>query len=138
MWKNYDTEFKGLIQKLTRHKDLVESCAALSQYRRYQEDMLDLKVKLDGQVHRHQEDMLKLNAKLDAQVEEEKFKKRIKVREWLAVGQQAIEDHADLQKIRENYPSTAKWILDNALVKDWMGVRIPTTPREFSRRQLKS
>ncbi|KAH7087771.1 C2H2 domain-containing protein [Paraphoma chrysanthemicola] len=128
MWKNYDTEFNGLIQKLGRHKDLVESCAALSQYRRYQEDMLDLKVKLDVQVRCHQEDMLKLNAKLDAQVEEEKFKKLIKVREWLAAGQQAIDDHADLQKIREKYPSTAKWILNNALVKDWMGVRIPTTP----------
>jgi hypothetical protein len=110
MWKNYDTEFQGILQNLRRHKDLVEHRASVTQYRRYQGDMMELK------------------AKLDRQVEEEKLKKLVIIREWLAVGQQPSDDHAIYQEIRKSYATTAKWILERDAVKEWIKDDVPAAP----------
>jgi hypothetical protein len=110
MWKNYDTEFQGILQSLRRHKDLVEHRASVTQYRRYQGDMIELK------------------ARLYSQVEEEKLKKLVIIREWLAVGQQPSDDHAIYQEIRKKYATTAKWILERDTVKEWIRNDIPATP----------
>jgi hypothetical protein len=110
MWKNFDTEFGGILKSLRRHKELVECRASLAQYTRYKEDMLDL------------------TTRLDQQVEEEKLKKLMAVKEWLAVGQQPEQDHVRFQKTRSDYSRTALWILDHEYVKHWMEADIPATP----------
>jgi hypothetical protein len=112
MWKNYDTEFQGILQSLGRHKDLVERRASVTQYRRYQLDMLEFK------------------GTLQRQVEAEKAKKLIVIREWLAVGQQPAVDHAMYQEIRKTYSTTAKWILDRDVVKQWIQDDVPAAPRK--------
>jgi hypothetical protein len=114
MWKNYDTEFKGTLQRLRRHKDLVEQRASIAQYRR------------------HEEDMLLLQKKLDAQIKVEQEKKLIVVKEWLAVGQQTIDEHEGYREIRKQYSATAQWILDDTSVKQWKADAIPGTPRKCS------
>jgi hypothetical protein len=110
MWKDFDTEFGGILKSLRRHKELVECRASLAQYGRYKEDMLELMTKLNKQV------------------EEEKLKKLMAVKEWLAVGQQPEQDHVRFQKTRNDYSRTALWILDHEYVKHWMEADIPTTP----------
>jgi hypothetical protein len=110
MWKDFDTEFNGIIKSLRRHKELVECRANLTQYRRYQEDMVEVK------------------AKLKQQVEEEKLKKLMAVKEWLAVGQYPAEDHVRFRKTRSDYATTARWILKHEFIKHWIGADIPTTP----------
>jgi hypothetical protein len=113
MWKNYDTEFQGILQSLRRHKDLVERRASVTQYRRYQEDMIGMKVTLDRQI------------------EAEKLKKLVLIREWLAVGQQPADDHALYQNIRQNYSTTAKWILEREAIKQWTEDNLPAAPRMY-------
>jgi hypothetical protein len=110
MWKSYDTEFQGTLQSLRRHKELVERRASVIQYRIYRDDMETLK------------------AKLADQVEAEKLKKLVVIREWLAVGQQPIDDHAEYMKVRQKYSATAKWILDRDAVKQWTGNTNPASP----------
>jgi hypothetical protein len=110
MWKSYDTEFQGTLQSLRRHKELVERRASVTQYRRYKEDM----------------DLLK--AKLADQVEAEKLKKFVLIREWLGVGQQPHDDHAEHMKIRQKYSATAKWILERDIVKNWTKDANPASP----------
>jgi hypothetical protein len=111
MWKSYDTEFQGILQNLRRHKDLVERRASVTQYQRYKEDMDLLKVKLADQV------------------EAEKLKKLVVIREWLAVGQQPIDEHYEYMKIRQKYSATTRWILDRDVVKHWMQDANPASPR---------
>jgi cellulose biosynthesis protein BcsQ len=113
MWKSYDTEFQGTLQSLRRHKELVERRASVIQYRIYRDDMETLK------------------AKLADQVEAEKLKKLVVIREWLAVGQQPIDDHAEYMKVRQKYSATAKWILDRDAVKQWTGNTNPASPCRF-------
>jgi hypothetical protein len=114
MWKSYDTEFQGTLQSLRRHKELVERRASVTQYRIYRDDMETLK------------------AKLADQIETEKLKKLVVIREWLAVGQQPIDDHAEYTKVRQKYSATAKWILDRDTVKQWTGDTNPASPCRFS------
>jgi hypothetical protein len=111
MWKSYDAEFQGLLQGLERHKDLVERRATVDQYRRHKEDMIMLKTKLDDQIAA------------------DKLKKLVTIREWLAVGQQPADDHAGYQKIRQDYSTTTKWILEHSDIKKWIEDPVPTTPR---------
>jgi hypothetical protein len=113
MWKSYDTEFQGTLQSLRRHKELVERRASVTQYRRYKDDMELLK------------------AKLADQVEAEKLKKLVVIREWLAVGQQPIDDHAEHVEVRQRYAATAKWILDRDTVKQWTEDANPASPCMF-------
>jgi hypothetical protein len=110
MWKSYDAEFQGLLQGLERHKELVERRATVDQYRRHKEDMIMLKTKLDDQIAA------------------DKLKKLVTIREWLAVGQQPADDHAGHQKIRQDYSSTTKWILEHNDIKKWIGDANPATP----------
>ncbi|KAF2128362.1 C2H2 domain-containing protein [Dothidotthia symphoricarpi CBS 119687] len=82
----------------------------IAQYRRYQEDIADLK------------------SKLNKTISEEQQKKLRAVKEWLAVGQQIHQDHVSFCDIRKQYSSTARWILKHEFVKDWMGADVPPTP----------
>ncbi|OAL02432.1 C2H2 domain-containing protein [Phaeosphaeriaceae sp. SRC1lsM3a] len=110
MWKSYETEFQGILQNLERHKDLVERRASVDQYRRYREDMIIIKTRLDEQISA------------------ERLKKLVTIREWLAVGQQPVDDHAEYQRIRRQYTTTAQWILDHAVIKEWINDTSPSNP----------
>lgn len=90
------------MKSLARHKDLVECRATMSQYRVYREDMADMR------------------ARLDEQVVEEREKKLIAVREWLAVGSIQEEDHAKSSQVRAAYQGTGKWLMKNDNIKDWI------------------
>ncbi|KAJ4353923.1 uncharacterized protein N0V89_005654 [Didymosphaeria variabile] len=110
MWKDFDTKFGGIKKSLSRHKDLVERRATISQYRVYREDMGETK------------------AKLEELVVEERTKKLVAVKEWFAVGSIQEEDHSKFTGIREKYKDTGKWIMKNDNIKDWMDADNPATP----------
>jgi hypothetical protein len=124
MWKSFDTEFQGILQSLKRHKDLVERRVSVSQYRRYQEDMSELKTNWE----QYRTDTLDFKARMQEQVAQENLKRLITVKEWLAVASQAEEDHKGFREIRQINSATATWILDHSFVKDWLGAVNPTTP----------
>jgi Sec-independent protein translocase protein TatA len=110
MWKDFDTKFSGILKSLGRHKDLVECRATVSQYRRYQEDMTELK------------------SKLEETISAEKEKKKLAVKEWLAVDGQWERDHESFCQVRKECPTTAKWILKHDSVEHWMQIDAPDTP----------
>jgi hypothetical protein len=110
MWKDFNTRFSGILKSLGRHKDLVECRANIAQYRRYQEDIADFK------------------ARLDETVANEQAKKKMVVKEWLAVGQQLQNDHQNFCRIRKECATTARWVLQHETIKHWMDTDIPNTP----------
>ncbi|KAL5380194.1 hypothetical protein DPSP01_007994 [Paraphaeosphaeria sporulosa] len=110
MWKDFETKFGGIKKSLARHKDLVERRATISQYRLYQLDIVEMRNRLDELVL------------------EERGKKLAAVREWFAVGSIQEEDHTSFNEIRATYKDTAKWIVKNEKIKDWMHADNPTTP----------
>ncbi|KAF2024888.1 C2H2 domain-containing protein [Setomelanomma holmii] len=109
-WRGFETEFNGILQTLQRHNALVENRFTVSQYQKYHEDMMGLK------------------DRLNQQVEEERMKKLIRVSEWLAVGTALDDEHRSFQKIRHKYSSTARWIIDRPIIKDWIELSDPAMP----------
>jgi hypothetical protein len=75
--------------------------------------------------------MIGIKVTLDRQIEAEKLKKLVLIREWLAVGQQPADDHALYQNIRQNYSTTAKWILEREAIKQWTEDDLPAAPRMY-------
>lgn len=110
MWKDFDTKFGGILKSLGRHKSLVECRGTLAHYQRYREDMTELK------------------SKINEMIDEEQTKKMLAVKEWLAVGQQPQQDHDTFSRVRRQYTTTTRWILNNELVKKWMGPDVPDSP----------
>jgi hypothetical protein len=102
MWKDFDTKFGGILKSLGRHKDLVECRASIAQYRMYQEDIADLK------------------SKLDEKVAEEQTKKMMIVKDWLAVGEQQQKDHDSYSGVRKECATTARWVLQHDTPTVWM------------------
>lgn len=72
--------------------------------------------------------MTELKSKIDAMVENEKVKKIKSVKEWLATGSQAQQDHEEFLAVRKEYPSTGRWILKHESITNWMDADVPTTP----------
>jgi hypothetical protein len=110
VWKDFDTKFGGILKSLGRHKDLVECSANVAQYRRYREDMLELK------------------SGLDKTISAEKEKKKLAVKEWLAVDGQQESDHENFCQVRQECATTARWILRHGSIEHWMQSDVPDTP----------
>jgi hypothetical protein len=74
------------------------------------------------------DDMLRLSSKLDGMIAEEQRRKMETVKEWLAVGQQNSVLHASYRQVRLEHPNTAKWILKQEAVNNWLASHPPATP----------
>ncbi|PSN71159.1 hypothetical protein BS50DRAFT_546300 [Corynespora cassiicola Philippines] len=109
VWKDFGSSFGGILKRLERHKKLIETRADLSQFQRYQLDMLELKATL---------------AKV---VEEEKSKMIREVKDRLAVTPQYV-DHENFCNIRKEFGGTGNWFVKNDLVKDWLDGDPPVRP----------
>ncbi|KAJ4407348.1 hypothetical protein N0V91_003932 [Didymella pomorum] len=125
MWKNFDTKFQGILTNLARHKSFVENCVQVAQFQLYQEDVSDLRAVNASRFQQYQLDVVELKAKLDKAVAEEEAKKLKAVLQWLAAGEHSQQDHEAHQKIRQSYPSTTHWILENADVEQWVRADFP-------------
>jgi hypothetical protein len=110
LWKNFDSEFGGILKNLERHKGYVEASATVAHYQKYQEDIETL------------------NRTLEVLVDENQRKKSVAVSDWLAVGHQPQTYHEDNLRTREPYPTTAQWIFGNDHIKDILGAGVPATP----------
>jgi hypothetical protein len=110
MWKSFDTEFRGILQSLERHKDLVEQQTHIAHYQE------------------HQATTVIFHENWAQQIKVEKEKRLVAVQNWLVVGPQAKDDHAEHQRIRDEYPTTAAWIFKHDYVKDWVEADLPESP----------
>lgn len=110
VWKDFKTQFDGILKRLGRHKELIESQAHLEQFAKYQEDMSTLKHHIEKLVAENRE------------------KKSTAVKEWLATGGQAQRDHEGFLAVREGYSRTGRWILNHEVIRDWVNPDTPATP----------
>ncbi|XPS76188.1 hypothetical protein M3J09_008244 [Ascochyta lentis] len=127
-WKNFDTKFGGILKNLDRHKEFVENCAQLAQYQLYQDNIVDMRMASSNRFQQYQQDVIEMNVKLDELVAEQHLKKMKAVTQWLAVGQLAQEDHKVHRRIRSTYSNTAHWILSNEHIKHWAEADLPAKP----------
>ena len=111
MWKDFDTKFKGILERLSRHKGLVESRASVTQYRIYQEDIAAI------------------NARVGEMVMQNRNKQLGEVKEWFAVDVPPDDYHLRHQTTKAEYQGTGNWIIEkNEAIRKWLDTNDPDKP----------
>lgn len=108
-WKTFRSKFVVLIERMRRHRELVESHASLAQVRAFQNVR-------DEDENRHQDETRRNT-----------LWKRRTVNLWLNGTNMDNEQHK-LDGIRANYPRTGKWLFANETFKKWLDPKFPTLP----------
>ncbi|KAF2181728.1 hypothetical protein K469DRAFT_691815 [Zopfia rhizophila CBS 207.26] len=129
-WKNFGTQFQGIIKRLRRHRDLVESQANLLHLQQSQDHFEQCQEYFQqSQEHfrKYEQDLIDIQKKLDVQLDEEQAKKRIAVIEWLSGANSSIE-HDSFCATRGEYPDTGNWILRHDGIRNWKDEDEPETP----------
>lgn len=110
-WKICKSRFSNISSNISRRRSLIESQANPSQI----ED-----VHKDVQHSRQIE---------DSRFEAEDLSRLRIVYRWLQGTNSNVEiDQHDFSKIREEYPGTGRWLLDNTTFGEWFNPQFPTIP----------
>ncbi|KAF2847250.1 C2H2 domain-containing protein [Plenodomus tracheiphilus IPT5] len=83
---------------------------------------------IQNQYRKYRDDMRELKSKLDKALATEQLKMSLEVKQWLAVGAQVQQEHETFLKIRQEYVNTACWILKHDAIIQWLGTGVPHTP----------
>lgn len=75
----------------------------------------------------YERDIEEINRRWDKLMEEEHEKKRLAVTEWLAAANCDVL-HDAFCTIRERYPDTGRWILEDKIISAWKDSDEPETP----------
>lgn len=62
MWKNFETKFSGILERLARHKDYVESCAGLASFQQSQHNFQELRTESQSLYQKYHIDMVDIQA----------------------------------------------------------------------------
>jgi hypothetical protein len=108
-WKTHKSKFGGLIDRMKRHRELVESQASLSQIRAFQEA-------------RQKED-----ERYETEVSNEELRRKKDVYLWLKPVNMDNEQF-NLNSLRAQYPRTGQWLIKNEVFKKWLDPKFPTLP----------
>jgi hypothetical protein len=76
----------------------------------------------------YQEDIADLKAKLEETIAKEQAKKMMVVKDRLAVGEQQQKDHDNFSGVRRECATTARWVVQHETIKHWTDADIPNTP----------
>ena len=106
VWKDFNSRFEHILQDLRRHKDLIESQATALHFQQYQVD--------------RQMFFEKLNHLETA----ERKRNYSEVLQWF-LGANALLDHEDICKVRQEFPNSGAWLLKHPDYSSWKEDSVP-------------
>lgn len=108
-WKTHKTSFSGIISSMSRHRTLIESQANATQIEDFQES-------------RRVE-----NDRFETEVKNENVRRSQAVYTWLRPTSSDTDQYY-LSQIRAKYPGTGRWLLGNAILKEWFDEKYALNP----------
>jgi hypothetical protein len=108
-WKTHKSKFSGHIDRMKRHRELVESQATVSQIREFKQSRT-----LEEQRH-------------EVEVNNEELRREKDVYAWLKPTNMD-NDQYYLKRLRAQYPRTGRWLMENETFKKWLDPKFPTLP----------
>lgn len=129
-WKNFGTQFKGIIERLVRHRNLIQSqaeVAHIEQSQRHFEISQEQSQRSQEHFRRYQADILEIQDRLRKNIEEEEQKKQLAVIEWLSAANSLL-DYEVFCSTRSDYPGTGDWILQHNFIRNWKDEQEPESP----------
>lgn len=112
-WATFKSKFVVRIERMRRHRELIESHAGLAQVRECRNN--------------RDEDDRRREDETQTRILKEQLEKRRTVSLWLNGTNMDNEQHK-LHKIRVNYPRTGRWLFADEFFKRWLDPDFPTLP----------
>jgi len=101
LWKDFDSRFSGILESLSRHRDLVDREAS----------SINIAEARSARI-RAEEDIMRREKERQAYRLQDSIS-------WLAVSDDNLEDELD-RLLRRRQPGTCKWFIDNPQISSWI------------------
>ncbi|KAK7917257.1 hypothetical protein PG985_010865 [Apiospora marii] len=111
MWKTFKSDFHQILEQLQRHRELLDSQALQVHIQSLQTYQRDREVLLEHQ---------------RLQRIDETQRRFLSLVNWIAPADSHV-DHEQLVAVRESYPGTGNWIIEQQQVKCWIESSIPAS-----------
>ena len=108
VWKDFKTRFQNILDRLRRHREVIESQANLLHFQQYQ---LDRAKRLED-LHRSENERRQKNYK--------------EALEWIS-GADTNLDHESACAARSEYPGSGRWILKHSKLQNWKEANEPVS-----------
>jgi hypothetical protein len=109
LWKNFETDFKAILDSLRGHRSLLESHTNL--------------VKLEEILNSRVEQQIRFKYLQEKEIQ----RQTAFVYQWLDTANYKA-DHENILKKREEFPTTCKWLLTNDKFSAWFGMELQSSP----------
>ena len=123
MWKNFETRFRGILDSLTRHRQLIANQAEAIHYQQYQLDSQEM----FRYIQQYEHDRIQNIETRDRQEQSEMDRKYLEVLQWFSATDTTKSDQELYTRTRREYPGTGDWILKNEKVRNWQEDDTPTS-----------
>ena len=119
-WNDFKARFDGILDNFSRHRKLIESQFLLLQASHHKNDTAAMGSKLD--------EMLKNLAAAKSLIEKDETRRKTErlsaIQEWIGGSHPGV-IHEMLLNVRNEYPSTGKWVENQATVSSWINDDLP-------------
>jgi hypothetical protein len=123
MWKDFGTRFKQILDRLSRHRQLIVDQAALLHFQQSQATSQATLL----HIQRYEQDRSERLVQLQKQEEAESHRLYLAVLGWFSAAQSTVLDHHKYRDIRKKYAGSGHWILENEKVQNWMELDTPVS-----------
>ncbi|KAG0649191.1 Vegetative incompatibility HET-E-1 [Hyphodiscus hymeniophilus] len=123
IWKNFDTQFKGLLEGLKLHRQLIAEQAELSHF----EDSQTNSQAILAHIQQYERDRLEKWDRLKKQEQNERERQYLATLDWFSAAQSTTADHESFRNIRAPYTGSENWILKDEKIQNWREMDTPVS-----------
>jgi hypothetical protein len=123
IWKDFGTRFKGLLDSLRQHRQLIVEQAELLHFEESQSDSQAVL----AHIQQYEQDRAAKLDRLKKQEGDEKDRKYLAVLDWFSAAQTTASDHDNFRGTRNSYKASGKWILNHEKIQNWREMDPPVS-----------
>ncbi|KAH8586783.1 C2H2 domain-containing protein [Bisporella sp. PMI_857] len=123
IWKNFETRFKGLLEGLRLHRQLIVEQAELLHFEESQSNSQAVL----AHIKQYEQDRLEKWEQLKKQEQNEKDRKYLAILDWFSAAQSTTADHETFREIRTPYAGSGSWILKHEKIQNWKEMDTPVS-----------
>jgi archaellum biogenesis ATPase FlaH len=123
IWKDFGTRFKGVLENLRLHSNLISEQASLLHYQQSQ----SYSQVILGHIEKYEEDRAEKKQRLKRMEEEERDRKQLAVLGWFSAAPSIRSDHEKFRQTWTESAGSGQWILKNEKVQNWREMDLPVS-----------
>ncbi|RFU25373.1 hypothetical protein B7463_g10968, partial [Scytalidium lignicola] len=123
VWKDFGTRFKGLLEGLRLHRQLIIEQAELLHFEESQSNSQAVL----AHIQQYEQDRLEKLARFKTQEQNERDQKYLAILDWFSAAQSTTASHETFREIRSPYAGSGNWILKHEKIQNWREMDPPVS-----------